>query len=107
MLVDFYATWCGPCKMMEHRTFRDPSVVRGLDRVVTARVDSEEEETRNGYRGAELAQRFGIEAYPTLVLLSPDGREVSRHTGYAEPRALLSWLDRALAAAPRVVATNP
>jgi thiol:disulfide interchange protein len=107
MLVDFYATWCGPCKMMERRTFKDPSVVRGLGRVVTARVDSEEEESRHGYRGVDLAQEFAIEVYPTLVLVSPDGREIARHTGYTEPRALLSWLDRALAAAPRVVAKNP
>jgi thiol:disulfide interchange protein len=107
MLVDFYADWCGPCKMMERRTFRDPAVVRGLDRVVTVRVDSEDEASRAGTSGAELAARHAVEVYPTLVLFSHDGREISRHTGFAEPRAFLGWLDRSLAAAPRVVARNP
>jgi thioredoxin:protein disulfide reductase len=103
VLVDFYATWCGVCKGMDRQTFRDPQVLRSLGRVVTARVDSEETTDRSGHRGVDLAERYRVEGYPTLVLMDAEGREISRHTGFLSAEQFVAWLERGL----RQVAVSP
>jgi thioredoxin 1 len=93
MVADFYATWCGPCKMMEKQTFRDPRVVTRLKDVVPVRVDSEEEVDRGGLKGVDLATRYAIDVYPTIVVIDGQGNEVARNSGYMAPEEFLSWLD--------------
>ena len=96
MLVDFYADWCGACKIMDRTTFHHPDVVRRLADLVPVRVNAEDEAPHDGHVGTELAGRFAIRGYPTIVLLDPEGREISRRTGVLEPEVLLDWLDRKL-----------
>jgi len=92
VLLQFYTTWCGYCRKMEQETFRDPSVLEGLGGVVAVRVDAEELRARAGYRGAELADRYRIETYPTHVMVDAAGREIMRAVGYQGPRPFLAWL---------------
>jgi thioredoxin 1 len=68
VLVDFYADWCGPCKMLE-------PVVESLAASTPATVAKVDVD-----RNQALASRFGVRGVPTLVLFA-DGEQVERVTG--------------------------
>lgn len=107
MLVEFHAVWCGYCRQMEAETLRAPEVVQALERVVAVRVDGEEMDVRQGHRGAELANRFGVRTYPTMVLVSPDGKIVSRAAGFMPAPKFLYWLKLSLVRSAQLSLSPP
>jgi thioredoxin 1 len=78
IFIDFYAVWCGPCKMLEKTTYLDEKVETFLNSIVAVKYDAEKGE------GKELAQQFKVKAYPTLILLDAKGNEIDRHLGYLD-----------------------
>jgi thioredoxin 2 len=77
VLVDFYADWCGPCKVMA--PVLDELAADRIGRLLVAKLDTD--------RAPQVSSALGIRGIPTLILYR-DGREVSRQTG-AVPRAAL------------------
>lgn len=79
VFIDFYTTWCGPCHKLDDETFPDASVGKLLNAMLPVEYDAEKG------AGLELAKKFKVRAYPTLILLGPDGKEIDRHLGYMPP----------------------
>ena len=84
-LVDFWASWCGPCKMLAPVIEELGGQYEG--KAVIAKVDVDAE--------PELARRFGVMSIPTVVLFK-DGAEVDRKVGVMPADAYTQALDALL-----------
>jgi len=84
VLVDFYADWCGPCKVMAPAVDAIAAAQQG--RVLVAKLDTD--------RSPETASQFQIRGIPTVIVFD-SGREVARQTGAMPQRALEELLARA------------
>ncbi len=82
VFIDFFTTWCGPCKKLDQVTWKDAEVVAWLDEhTVPLKLDAEIE--------VELAKRYGVDRYPTMVFIEPGGELRARLTGYKPPQEFL------------------
>ena len=85
VMVDFYADWCGPCKMMAPFVDELASTYQG--RALVAKLDTD--------HAPNVSQQFQIRGIPTTIVFR-DGREVVRQTGAMPKRGLEDLLKKAL-----------
>jgi thioredoxin 2 len=86
VLVDMWATWCGPCRMVSPVLLQLAEERAGAVKLVKVDVD----------KAPKLSQRFGVQAVPTLMVLR-DGEVIARQAGAAPANVLRGWLDQAIA----------
>ena len=82
MLVDFWASWCGPCKMLAPTV--DKLAEKYDGKVIVGKVDVDEEQ--------ELARQFGVMSIPTVVFLK-NGKEVDRKVGVMPPESFIAAIN--------------
>ena len=80
VLLDFYAEWCGPCKMVspivDQISEKNPDIIVG-------KIDVDDQQ--------EIAEKYGIMSIPTLVVLK-NGEVANKGTGVLPKGKLLEWL---------------
>ncbi|WP_038035147.1 thioredoxin [Thermopetrobacter sp. TC1] len=86
VLVDFWAEWCAPCRMIA--PFLDEIDAEMGDKVKVVKVNIDEH--------PNLAARYGVRGIPTLMIVK-DGEVISQQVGAAPKSAIASWVESAIA----------
>ena len=95
VFVDFYATWCLPCKLMDEEVFTDRRVAQFLnDNFLSYKIDAEKG------NGPNLGLIYNVKSYPTLIFMDTKGRVIEQKEGAAFQTELIEMGQRALNSQP-------
>lgn len=86
ILVDFFATWCGPCKKMDQESWSDPEVGKLASYFVPLKIDVDLKRT--------ISRKYNIRGMPTLLILDGNGKIVFRQIGYMEKDEVMELLKK-------------
>lgn len=78
IMVDFYTDWCGWCKRLDKDTYTNEKVIKLSSQLVSLKLDAEKE-------GKELAQKYNVQGFPTILFLDAKGEIMGRISGYMGP----------------------
>jgi len=91
IFVDAYATWCGPCKMLKAITFSNSKAAEFYNsNFINVSIDMEKGQ------GPALAAQWQLQAYPTLIIFSPQGKPVLGTVGFLKADDLIKFGKQAL-----------
>ena len=77
MMIEFWADWCTPCKVMETEVYADPRVATALrDKIIAVRIHFDLQK--------DLVRQYNVEAIPNIVFTDSWGTELVRHRGIIE-----------------------
>lgn len=87
VMIDFMADWCGPCKMMEAQVFKTDEFKKATANMVLLKIDVDRQQAD--------AQRYGIEAMPTVKFVNPNGEVVHEFVGYGGFGQVMGEIEKA------------
>ena len=89
LFVDFYTDWCGWCKKLDSDVYPDPQFQQTAASFVMLKLNAEG-------AGAPQAKAFGVSGFPTILFLSPQGRQIHRIPGYMKASDFVSVMRQVL-----------
>ena len=87
IFIDAYTDWCGPCKRMAATTFKDAEVAEFFNsEFINLKIEMEKNPD-----GRDIARQYGVNAYPTLLIIDSDGNLVKKTIGFKSKHALMAF----------------
>ncbi|HUP78166.1 MAG TPA: thioredoxin family protein [Pirellula sp.] len=87
VLLHFYGDYCPPCKLLDRKTFRDPTLISKInEQLVPVKLNAD--------RRRDLAQKFQVTRWPTDIYLLPSGEEIYRGVSNPDPTVYCKTIDR-------------
>lgn len=77
LLIDFTASWCGWCKVLDRMTWPDADVIKAAERYIPVKIDGDKER--------QLVQKYGVRGFPAIFLASATGEVLHSIGGYLPP----------------------
>jgi thiol:disulfide interchange protein len=84
IMVDFYTDWCGWCKELDAKTYTAEEVIDESQHFVSVKVNAE--------KRTDLAQRYKVDGFPTILWVDSGGAELDRLPGYAESKEFAQFM---------------
>lgn len=91
VMVDFNATWCGPCQMYKKQVFPGAAFKREAKNLVLVTIDTDEQ--------PQLARRYGVQGIPDIRFITPEGKQVGQIVGFGGEESLIAEIRKARKAA--------
>ncbi len=92
IFIDAYTDWCGPCKRMARTTFKDAEVAIFFnEEFINLKIEMEKNP-----EGNDIARKYGVRAYPTLLIVDSEGNLVKKTIGFKTKDQLLAFAGSAI-----------
>lgn len=94
IFMDLWAEWCGPCQHLQKNVFPTAEAAAALAKVVPFSSLVQKRDGTPLAEGTKLAEQFKLDAFPTLVILDADGKELRRQVGsFRSGAEFAAWLN--------------
>ncbi len=93
IFMDLWAEWCGPCQLLQKKVFPTPTAQGALSKMVPLSIMVESMDGTPNKEGQQLAERFNLRGYPTLIVIDADGKEIRRNVGALDPDSLAKFIN--------------
>ena len=91
IMIDVYTDWCTWCKELDKNTYSHKSVIDMAKKMVAVKLNPETSE-----EGAEVAQKYGVQGFPTILFINADGLILENIGGYVEGEKFVPYMKNAI-----------
>lgn len=93
IFMDLWAEWCGPCLRLKRDVFPNPTAIAALGKVVPLSVLVQTKDYKDLPEGRAFSEKYKLNAFPTLIMVDSEGKELRRHVGYMDAVALAKFIE--------------